>query len=70
VDQTRRCPDCDVTLQPTTRQVGGTYARVAVADDDGREGLDSRSPDERRDVANCACPECGLVRSYVPTEAL
>jgi len=70
MDEDRRCPDCGVTLQPIALQAGGMYTLFAVAEDDGGGVLDSLSPDERHHVETTACPECGLVRSYVPTEAL
>jgi rubredoxin len=71
MDENLRCPDCDVTLRPVTIQAGGMYTLFAVAETDGDGGvLDSFSPDERHGLEEYACPECGLVRSYVPTEAL
>lgn len=60
----RRCPDCAVHMEKITVRAGGHDLEAYT--DDAKRGLLGKLGVERPSpLAVVACPECGLVRTYV-----
>lgn len=59
----RRCPDCGVTMEPTTVTAGGVESLYVGTERDGgllqQLGIDSYTT-----LDAVLCPECGLTRLY------
>ena len=61
----RRCPDCGVTMESVTLRTNGGYELQVVSDEKRGVILGSLGMNERFDLEAVACPECGLLRTYV-----
>lgn len=65
----RRCPDCDVWMKAVTLETDEDESEIHVKTGTRSGGLlGTRGQIDRRDLQTVACPECGLVRSYVESE--
>lgn len=64
----RRCPDCGVTMESVTLQTNGGHRLQAISEEKRGGILGSLGMNERFDLEAVACPECGLVRTYVQDE--
>ena len=62
-----RCPDCGVTMEPTSLRSNGGHA--LVVDTGKQDGLLGKlGVSETTSVDAVCCPECGLLRLYADLE--
>jgi len=61
----RRCPDCDVAMEPGKLQA---FDDTLVTEEEQDGVLGAAGLHRRHDVAVRFCPECGLVRLYADLE--
>lgn len=60
----RRCPDCDVEMEPVDLVASGYTVQVQT--EDQRDGLlGSLGLSKKHSLEGRLCPECGQVRTYV-----
>ncbi|PSQ52532.1 hypothetical protein BRD20_06750 [Halobacteriales archaeon SW_8_65_20] len=64
----RRCPDCGVRMESVTLQTNGGYELQVISEEKRGGILGSLGMNERLDIQPVACPECGLLRTYVGGE--
>lgn len=65
--ETRRCPDCGVTMEPTTVRTSDGFG--LTINTGKREGLLGKlGVGSTTTLEGVCCPECGLVRLYADLE--
>lgn len=61
----RRCPDCDVEMEPGELQ---GFAHTLVTEEEQDGVLGAAGLHRRHDLEVSFCPECGLVRLYAEVD--